>query len=476
MDTLRQRLRKTTSGSITKRWFFGTFCVVAVIMLILVFTVGVSIKRSYYETAQIALESRAYSSSISTFFSGNSNDQNLFKQRAFEYIENYTEVSRMEVWVVDRNGDVIVSSSGFSVAAEEMPDYLLAKEKASSGIWTGKNQNGEKIMALTNLLYPNDGASGGAIRYIISLQDIDRQMVKVYLLLFLLFIFAEALVGVSGLFFIRSIVRPVKSINASAKAFAKGNFKEKIEFSGYNDELGELCDTFNYMADAIGDADRMKNDFISTVSHELRTPLTAIKGWAETISTDCDPDLLKRGVSVIIDETDRLKVMVEDLLDFSKIESGRMTLRKEFIDGVAELSEAVLSFEDRARRAGIKLLYDEPMFAAKLNADPIRIRQIFTNIIDNAIKYSRNGDTVSVEALIHDNSFVVIIKDTGCGIPAEFLPHIKEKFFKANMSAKGSGIGLAVCDEIATMHGGSIDITSEEGQGTSVTISLPISK
>ena len=185
---------------------------------------------------------------------------------------------------------------------------------------------------------------------------------------------------------------------------------------------------------------------------------------------------MQKGMGVILKESDRLSSMVEELLDFSRLQSGRMQLNLSKLDLIAELSDVVLMFYEKAKRDNIELIYDEPMDIMPINADPNRLRQVFINIIDNAIKYSDSGDTVTINAFVEENDAVVTIADTGCGIKDVDLPKIKEKFYKANSTRRGSGIGLAVADEIVALHGGRLSIGSKEGVGTTVTISLPLVK
>ena len=207
------------------------------------------------------------------------------------------------------------------------------------------------------------------------------------------------------------------------------------------------------MADELSNAEAMKNEFISSVSHELRTPLTAIKGWAETLMIDGggSPETMKKGVGVIVNETERLSQMVEELLDFSRMQNGHFTLQMANMDILAELGDAVLIYSDKARRESKDI-----------------------NVIDNAVKYSSAGDTVTIKAFEENGKIIVSVADTGVGIKESDLAKVKTKFYKANHTRRGSGIGLAVADEIVTMHGGSMDIASEgEGLGTTVTITLP---
>ena len=285
---------------------------------------------------------------------------------------------------------------------------------------------------------------------------------------------------VSSRFFIRSIITPVKEINEATKLIAQGNLDVRIE-KQYNDEIGDLADSINTMATEIAAAYKMKNDFISTISHELRTPLTSIKGWGETLTLgnqdNVDP-LTQRGLKVIVSEAGRLEGFVEELLDFSRLQSGRMKLRLAKTDILAELEETLFTFIERALREGYDVRTSIPEVPSVANADANRLKQVFMNILDNALKYSRAPSKIFVKAeftALGENSAVKIsIADQGCGISKEDLPHVFDKFYKANVSVRGSGIGLAVTNEIVNLHKGKLEIDSKEGRGTLVTIYLPI--
>ena len=180
-----------------------------------------------------------------------------------------------------------------------------------------------------------------------------------------------------------------------------------------------------------------------------------------------------RGMSVIIRESERLSGLVEELLDFSRMQSGRMTLMMDKLDILAELGEAVYMFTERAAAEHKELIYEEPDMLPPVLGDINRLRQVFVNIIDNALKYTQEGGMVQVQAKEQGTDIVVMISDDGCGIPAEHLPKVKQKFYKANQTVRGSGIGLALADEIIALHAGQLTIESQEGVGTVVTIRLP---
>ena len=278
----------------------------------------------------------------------------------------------------------------------------------------------------------------------------------------------------SGAFFINSIINPVRKINETASKIAKGEFNVSIEKHKYDDEIGQLCETINNMAYEIGETERMKNEFISTVSHELRTPLTAIKGWGETIRSSKDDDeIIDKGINVIVNESERLSDLVEELLDFSRMESGKMTLRISRADIVKELLVVLEVFRERSEREGIDLIIDIPFNNLTATCDINRLKQVFVNVIDNSFKYNKKGGFVKVDLECTNNDFKVIISDNGCGISKNDLPRVREKFFKANNSVRGSGIGLAVADEIIKLHNGEMNIESKVGSGTTTTIIIP---
>lgn len=464
-------------GALTKRWLFRSAVLTVAILLVICFVCGFFVRNYYYDTVYNKL--RSYSSGIVTNYFNSYTTDAEFAAGAVDFVSEFSEKSSAEVWVIDKSGKVIVSSSGFGISYPEMPDYyeaLDSKDESLFTSWEGKIESGEKIMAVTTLIKDDNSAVRGAVRYITSLDAVDSQLITVYCMIGFVFLIIALIVLISGFIFVSSIVKPIKEINETTKLIAGGNMDARIDHYLYKDEIGELCDSINNMAAEISTADRLKNDFISTVSHELRTPLTAIKGWGETILqvSDTDPALTQRGMNVIIDEATRLSGIVEELLDFSRIQNGALSLRIEKMDILAELDETVFAFKDRATREGVDLVYNAPDLPAPMDGDADRIKQVFVNILDNALKYTKQDGKINVTADVADDKIKITISDTGCGISAEDLPHVKEKFYKTNMTVHGSGIGLAVADEIVKLHKGTLDIDSVLGEGTTVTLGFDI--
>ncbi len=265
-------------------------------------------------------------------------------------------------------------------------------------------------------------------------------------------------------------MRPLANMERIATRIADGDFNVRVE-KRTNDEIGRLCDTINHMAGNLSESERLKNDFISSISHELRTPLTSIKGWAETLGTiGSDAEGTKKAMKVIGGEANRLTEMVEELLDFSRIQNNGLKLTMERIDLIAELVDAVQIVQGRADEDNIEIVFDEPVEAAVVSADKNRMRQVFLNILDNAVKYSPKGGKVFVSLVDSIENVTVRIKDEGDGISEEELLHVREKFYKGSGSKKGSGIGLAVVDEILKAHDATMEMKSSPGKGLSVII------
>lgn len=428
----------------------------------------------YYGSARQYLVSRL--NSVASILSLYAEDKNVnFSSEVRILLENFSEKDKMELMAINSRGHVVLTSSGFSPESDVvMTDYAQAvKSPDNYGFYTGKQQNGEKIMAVS---YSIAGLNTeySAFRVVISLSEIDDAITILIIVMTAVCIAILFLMTFTGIYFIKSIVKPVGQISATAAKFAKGDFSVRIQ-NNSSDEIGELCTAINHMADELSSADAMKNEFISSVSHELRTPLTAIKGWAETIRTECDPDITGNGIRIIINETERLSRMVEELLDFSRMQDGHFSLQQDTMDILAELGDAVLIYAEKARKEDITIIYEEPEMLPFVYGDKNRIRQVFINIIDNAIKYSRTGGVVKIFAAETEAGDIrVIVEDNGCGIKKSDLPKIKTKFYKANHTKKGSGIGLAVADEIISMHGGTLDVESKEGKYTRVIITLPV--
>ena len=276
------------------------------------------------------------------------------------------------------------------------------------------------------------------------------------------------------LWFWRHISDPIERLTDFADTIASGSYGIQMDVHS-QDEIGRLTQAINHISQQTAMAEKTRTEFISQVSHELRTPLTAITGWAETIAYDeaVQGDSL-RGIQIISREAERLTGMVMELLEFTRIQDGRFNLRIELLDISAELEDALFTYGELMRQAGVELEYTPaPAEIPLIPGDPERLKQVFLNLLDNASKHGGDGKKVDVSIQQKGESVWISVRDHGRGIPAEELPHVKEKFYKGSSKNRGTGIGLAVCDEIVTRHGGELRVENAEGGGCRVTVILP---
>ena len=450
---------------------FNTFAVILMILCVLIIAFAFIVQNFYYNGIRQTLSGR--SSELVNIFS---DYDDSFTDTAREYVENFPDKELMELMVINKDGKAVINSTGFTPDnIQQMPDYDEALQNDDHfADWHGKISSGENVMALTRVITDANSKPVGAIRYMVSLEEADRKIFISISLVCLVGILIMFFIFISSTYFLRSIVRPVREISDTAKKIAQGDFNARID-KFYDDEIGDLCDTINYMAGELGTADKLKNDFISSVSHELRTPLTAIKGWAETMQMDGfqDKKTLEKGMGIIIKETERLGGIVEEVLDFSRIQQDRMILIMDKVDILVELDESIYMQKERAAKENKHIIYEAPEMLPPIIGDTNRLRQVFINIIDNALKYSSSDGVVNITVEHVADNIIITIADNGCGISAEDLPKVKQKFYKANQTVRGSGIGLAVADEIVRLHNGELEIDSTENVGTTVTITIP---
>ena len=457
--------------SITTRWLLNVYLIIVAAVTAIAVIVSMLFASLIFSSVQS--QAADYAQDFDSLSSANREN---FYDLAIEASEGFEHKDKIEVQVINSGGKVIVSTTGFQSLDNVTADFNRAVGSGSgSYVFRGKNSGGERVMAGTKLIYGSHGEVLGAYRWISSLKSAYRKINITVIIIVLLYLSVLGLCAVSGFFFMKSIVNHLREMGNTARKIAGGDFKARIEVKEH-DEIGELSETINYMASELENAETMKNDFISSVSHELRTPLTAIRGWGETakMSIGTDEELVARGLDVVLSEADRLSGLVEELLDFSRMQSGRISVNIMPMDVSELLRAATDMYTELAVKQGIELSYTPPMQNSIVLGDPDRLKQVFINIIDNAVKYTEKGGLVLVTQTREDGCVRITVKDTGVGIPAEDLDHVKEKFFKSNKTVRGSGIGLAVADEIIKQHQGLLFIESTEGVGTTATIVLPL--
>ncbi len=471
-------MRSTTKkvGSLRRRWLLNTVGVIFSLGLVCVLAVTASYAAYYYSNMQSDMESRARTT-VDFFADYIDQDYNEFYQSCITYTQTYEHRNNMELQFINNRGRIIASSYGhWAGESPSTPEIQTAISTRDAEPFVGRDPvTDERIIAVSSPVIYSNGEVVGVLRYVTSTYIVDMQIWLVAVICTLGLVVILLVVLLSSGYYIRSIMTPVAQITEKAKRIASGSYGAQIQ-TKYADEIGELADTINEMSVKISQNEKMQAEFISQLSHELRTPLTVINGWSETLLADDNMDAdTRQGMKIISSEAKRLTEMVMDLLDFTRMQDGRMTLTVEPTDIRGEFEDTVYMYGSRLAQDGITLKYTEDdEDIPEISCDPKRLRQVFLNILDNAAKHGGEGKKIEASITREREDVVVRIRDYGPGIPEDEIPLVKKKFYKGSSKARGTGIGLAVCDEIVQLHGGSLTLENAQGGGTVVTIRLPM--
>ena len=468
-------------SGITQRWLRGSLAVTVLVVAVAEALFLYLFTQSYYGSVRQSMVTRfsSMSGQLKMYTGETAEETAQLRSLALRrMVEQFGEKDKYEFMLLDAYGNVIASSSGTSAAGILTDADLRDARKNGSGTGSAsyRTETGERVMSVC-MIVPYAAGDVAVLRLVTSLTLVDQQM-RQFVVLSLLVAAAILIFSVrSVLYFVRSIVRPLGEMEKTAASIAAGDLSVRLTARGDpQDEVDRLNISINRMAEGLAETEQIKNEFISSVSHELRTPLTSIKGWVETMQAIDDPtdENYRKGLAIIGSEAGRLYNMVEELLDFSRLQNGHMTVQRQPLDLVAETTDAVLFLEPRCEQGGLILDYSEPEQMIPVLGDPDRLRQVFINVMDNAVKYSVPGGRITVKVWAGRKKAFVEVIDQGRGIPPEDLENVKTKFYKGRNAVRGSGIGLALVDELMDAMDGSLDIHSTLGRGTVVTLGLPL--
>ncbi|MEQ8197798.1 MAG: HAMP domain-containing sensor histidine kinase [Clostridiaceae bacterium] len=425
----------------------------------------------YYDSTEQVLKSKLNTSAdfYNKYFSYTPLEENIYNN-----IDVFWSESNAEVQILDINGKLLMDSMGVKENVQIDTNDVKKAIKGEYERWIGRvSYYNEPVMAISYPLKHN-GEITGVLRYIISLKDVNNSIKVIALFFITISLIVLGIGAVISWVLAKGIINPIKELTTVAETMAAGDLNIR-SMNNSKDEIGKLSSTLNYMAEELSKREKLKNDFISSVSHELRTPLTAIKGWVITISEDySDEEVVKMGLGIIGKETERLSKMVEELLDFSRLVSGKIALKKEMIKLKDIVDYIKIYMTPRATRDNKNFNINIEDNLPEIWADGNRMKQVFINIIDNAFNFTEPGGEITLTINKAENSQIqIILRDNGCGIEADLLPKIKDKFVKGKNSRSQTGIGLSICDEIIALHGGTFEIKSKLGMGTEVIIKLP---
>jgi two-component system phosphate regulon sensor histidine kinase PhoR len=297
---------------------------------------------------------------------------------------------------------------------------------------------------------------------------------------------AAVIIALIAAYFVsRSITQPIRQVKETARQIAKGDFSKRVRIKSKG-ELGELAESLNTMADELQQKmenlkrlDRVRTDFVANVSHELKTPLTLIKGYIETLQSKAinEKEKSARFISIIKEHSDRLGYIIDDLLSLSEVELSRDCVNKTELDLKEVIDEISLGFEQALaeKKQGLTVSTKGDNFI--IQADRNKIEQVFANLIDNAIKYTKETGQIEILICEKDQTVCVTIQDNGIGIPKEHRDRVFERFYRVDKARSrelgGTGLGLSIVKHIVLAHNGKIAIESEPNRGTKVSVTFP---
>lgn len=276
----------------------------------------------------------------------------------------------------------------------------------------------------------------------------------------------------------RYIVLPVKKMTAATRRMAKGDFTTELR-TKRKDEIGELAASFNYMAKELNQVEKMRQDFVSNVSHEIQSPLTSIFGFAKALKNNVVPEQQReRYLQIIMTESERLSRVSDNLLQLASLESEHHPVNMRAYSLDEQLRKVIVACEPQwqAKSLQMELRFE----AVVIIADEDMLSLVWMNLIGNSMKFTPANGTITIALSRQSKGIEVVISDTGIGIPEDDQKRVFERFYKVDRSRRrdgnGSGLGLAIVNKVVSLHNGSIALASVKGQGTKVTVTLPIIK
>ena len=375
-----------------KRWFTNTLSILCALGLVCALAVTAAFALYYYSNLESDLCFRA--GNTTSLFSNyiNQTDRQYY-DACMAYTQSFEADGDIQLQIIDMQGYIAASSAESWVnLPPQTPEIPRAMDQRTVEVFLGEDPiTGSRIMAASSPLIFQDEVIG-ALRYVTPTKSVDQQIAFVAFICFAVLLVVIAAVIISNNYFIRTIMVPVNEITEKARRIANGSYGVQIQ-ARYADEIGELAHTINELSVKISQNEKMQAEFISQLSHELRTPLTVINGWSETLLADENMDEdTRQGMKIISREASRLTEMVIDLLDFTRMQDGRMTLTVEQTDLRAEFEDTVFMYGSRLAQEGITLEYlDDDTDIHEISCDPKRLRQVFLNILDNAAKHGGAG-------------------------------------------------------------------------------------
>ncbi len=471
---------KKSGKSIFFRIFSINLVVIVVSYIVLALMQSVLISQFVYREKISGLKDNART--IAKFIENGTSPEPLNN-----FLYGFSHSTKINILIIDNAGNILLSSSQGDAFDKS---YTRVEEKYRKNVMSNREHlekgtlGGVYRTDMFTLQVPivarQQNAVIGAIYLSIPVPEMTRAPTQLYKILALSLIFV-VLVSLGLSFALsRRISKPIKKIGVTAKQFAQGNFSSRVELNEKTDniiEINELTQTFNDMAYSLEKSDDIRNNFLSDVAHELRTPMTTISGFVDGILDDAIPQEKQKDYLMIVkDEVSRLSGLVNSFLNLTRIETGNQTLEMTDFDINETIRRTLVGLESRIEEKNININLDMENDHQMVRADMNSIRQVLTNLIENAIKFTDRDGEIRISTAVHRHEVKIAVYNTGCGISPEDIKMIFERFYKADKSRsqnrEGTGIGLYIVKDILNRHGKNINVTSTEGEYAEFTFTL----
>ncbi|HHU49723.1 MAG TPA: cell wall metabolism sensor histidine kinase WalK [Clostridiales bacterium] len=433
-------------------------------------------------TAELVREGEAISQYIGYYLSGLIDTRTLHYQ--YQVIDRFLGVT---IWVTDARGYIWSSHNSTQLDAVEWENEKLTIDEfvqvLEGNTITRVGRFGESfpvpVLTVGMPLKINDKV-GGTIFLHSPIKGINRTLRDTYMSIWRSAIISTVLSIFISYFITRRITNPLIEMNMISREIATGNFKRRVKVKT-RDEVGQLAMNFNAMADSLEKLELMRRSFVANVSHELKSPLTSMRGYIQGVldHTISNEDREKY-LAIALEETERMNRLINDLLDLSQIQTGQFSLDIKVLDINETIRRVLIAWEDRINEKGMDIEVDFDQEARLVEGDPDRLQQVIINLLDNAIKFTREGGLIKLKTWQYKEKVFVKVEDQGPGIPEDEIAHIWEPFYQIDKSRSrvkgGTGLGLSIVKKIIEGHGQNIWLNSEKGKGSAFIFSLRAAK
>ncbi|MCR5108643.1 MAG: cell wall metabolism sensor histidine kinase WalK [Lachnospiraceae bacterium] len=418
---------------------------------------------------------------ISTRYSDNIYRENLSTNDVNDQLEVIDTFTSSIIWIVNKEGQLIFNSrEEENKNTSEISDFDPT-DTGNRNYMTGNFYGcfDEEVLSVFSPINSGYVVMGYVIIHTPMSEIISRRddiLSVFYISLGIIFVLSLIILFV----FMFIVYRPIKKISIATQEYAVGNLDYKLEIKSH-DEIGQLADSLNYMADRLSQTEEDQKKFIANVSHDFRSPLTSIRGYLEAmVDGTIPPELHEKYIKIVLNETERLTKLTNSLLTLNTLSDRGILLDVSDFDINKVIKHTAETFEGVCKEKKIRFKLVLTGTKMYVSADMGKIQQVLYNLIDNAIKFSSQDSTIKVETTERNETVFVSVKDNGAGIPKEKIKYIFDRFYKSDPSRgkdkKGTGLGLSIVKEIINAHNENINVISTEGAGSEFIFTLPKSK